>query len=234
MLKYIVILAVLSFQAIANSPPATLVLAYEPEHLNHSQSENATPVAKQLADSLGVELVYFQCPWARCIKAAQLGQIDIIDHLFQSEARKDYLTFLNPPYSQYEAKFRFYGLKQANHNVRNLNQLAALTIGAVRGNVYYDQFDNNNEIKKIYSVSENQLIDMVLLGRIDGFIASATMTNDMLRRWDPAAKLTELPYQHTEQKGVHIAVSKKSQWQRHIALLESHLQKLVTAKINQP
>ena len=104
---------------------------------------SATPFVYQVLKSLGVELEIFECPWVRCLRLLELGEADIVDHVFFTQARARYLTYLPEPYIKRDYEFRFYVLNTSDIELNQLSDLQGKSISTIKGDAYFPEFDHD-------------------------------------------------------------------------------------------
>lgn len=206
--------------------PTSIALVVEQSHESNLDLVG-DPIVYQVLKTLGVELEIVECPWVRCLRLLELGEADIVDHVFFTQARARYLTYLPEPYIKRDYEFRFYALNTSDIELNQLSDLQGKSISTIKGDAYFPEFDHDATLIKYPTLSHIQAIQMVLKGRIDLVITSPALNHDVVRRVDTESQLKELAFKHSVKRGVFLAVSKQSSWSEHIELLANTQQRVL-------
>ena len=128
-------------------------------------------VINQVITRLGHKVNWSNVPWARTIKVAETGQVDLIPVHSMTPERND---FLDPMLLGYDKRYVYYfALANRLLEVKHFDELKPHIIGALRGAFYCPQFnDNQNQLKVSFVNDNGQLINMLKAGRIDLAITS--------------------------------------------------------------
>ena len=204
---------------LSQSLPKNITLVVEQSHDAPHIDLVGDPIVLQVIKSLDVSLDIVECPWVRCLRLLEIGQADIVDHLFYTKERATFLEYLPKPYIQRDYEFRFYSLQGASITLNQLSDLERYSISMIKGDSYFPEFDHNTDWVKYPALSHVQAIQMVLKGRIELLIASPALSHAIVQSLDVNQQLVELPFKHSVKRGVFLAVSKRSKWQAFIAQL---------------
>jgi polar amino acid transport system substrate-binding protein len=209
--------------AAADYEPWTVV---EKKHISGIDVE----LINMLAAKLGIEVSYYPCPWARCLKLAEQGDIDLISNAFKTSERQKYLSYLEPAYIN--GTYRVFYLNNASDiEITRLEDLHELDIG-VRPNVkYFEQFDLNTSLKKVTIMQEEQLIGLLLKERIDVFIGQEDVIDYVLRKNNLSSQVKKAKYRVLVQNKGFMALSKKSKLLYLKPQLENTLQELIRDEV---
>ncbi|MBO9491190.1 transporter substrate-binding domain-containing protein [Endozoicomonas sp. G2_1] len=180
-------------------------------------------LAKLFADGIGADVRFLQCPFARCMSMVKSGQADMIFGIKRTAAREKDYAFLSQAYRIQHYPLHFYTLKSRQLDINNYRDLQDLTIGVLRGGLYYDQFDQDKSLNKIAVTSRTQLIDMLLKGRIDTFLEREESVIPLISDLDQQANITPAKYNYDQLVEVHVALSKRSFIYQYKDLLSSNL-----------
>lgn len=231
-MKYLVIAFLACFSLLAWSHQKELKIAtfIEPPFVDLVKGELAgehVDISKLLAKSLNFKPVFVQCPFARCLSLVKSGQADMILGLIKNTSREKDLYFLNPPYMVQQYPLRFYTLSSKKIVINNFDDLQYLSIGTLRGANYFDDFDKDDTLNKVELTSREQLVNMLLRGRIDTFIEREESILPLLPLEDYSTKFTLAPYQYTKAVNSYIAISRHSEISKHGPELSAELNKLI-------
>ena len=182
-----------------------------------------TPVARQLG--FGLQVV--PCPFPRCLKMAEQGELDIVAGLINNQQRRQYLRFLSPPMMQFHSAFVFYAKAGSPLKLEKLEDIQGHSVAVLRNGVYFPAFDNAKNFTRVPVNSEVIALEMVALGRVDFAI---TVEKTALKSLQDAgldvADLQRQPYSHQQHINGYLAFAKNSP---HIAMatqIEAVLQQL--------
>ena len=128
-------------------------------------------VINEVFRRLGHRVHWTDVPWARTIKVAEAGQVDLIPSHSMTTERE---SFLDPMLLGYDKRYvYYYALASQPTAIREFNELTPYIIGALRGTFYSTQFNENmNQLKVSFVNTNSQLINMLKAGRIDLAISS--------------------------------------------------------------
>jgi len=121
---------------------------------------------EELAQRVGIVVEYIECPWRRCLVMLEAGDVDLISSITKSPERERYLQFIEPPYRNgYDIFFYTRGT-----DLTRYEDLQGLAIGLIRGGAYFDRFDQDRSLAKFAVTREDQLIEMLSRGRLEGHV----------------------------------------------------------------
>lgn len=181
---------------------------------------------KPAARQLGFEIQVVPCPFPRCLKMAEQGEIDILSGLIKSPAREQYLYFMQPAMMRFRSSFVFYSNKTNPARIHRLSELRNYSVAVMRDAVYFPEFDGAGFIQKVEMPSEAVSLDMVMKGRIDFAITVERTAEGSFREAGiTSSDLFKQPY-HVQQVILgYLAFSKNSANYQHAAELEQMLEK---------
>ncbi len=183
-------------------------------------------IVQMLADELGIDQVEFvECPFARCLKKLETGMADMMTGLFKSEQRAQYISFAEPSYLRDPPKV-FY-LRKSQPDIKSYQDLYPLTVGVVRDTVYFPQFDQDLDITKIPLVTDTQLINMLLKGRIDTFVGTESTFDYLLSRQQKMDQLKKASYRFASPRHSYFGISKKSWLNDEMATVNQTVSRLL-------
>lgn len=165
----------LDFPQAEDFPKQTIVLAthIEPPLIYFNGDTLTGPnieVARLLAKRFDLNIEFLYCPFARCLNLLENGSADFIVGIHKRNERKEYLSYLNQPYSSRTTALRFYLRKNSEHDIQYYEDLKTLNIGVLRGAAYFERFDNETSLKKTEVTTHQQLLEMLVKERFDTFL----------------------------------------------------------------
>ncbi len=184
-------------------------------------------IIKEVAQRLGIKLVILDCPWKRCLRMMQDGQIDIMSSLFKRPDREQFMHFIEPPYLE-ESTTVFYVTKGNQHILNKYSDLYKLEVGITRGVSYFPKFDNDTQIKKTELVKAPQLLNMLVEKRIDTVPAEESYFDYTLvmEGFSEQIEKTKLKVTNKKEK-TYFALSKKSSFVEQLPQLQDTLDEIV-------
>ncbi len=185
-------------------------------------------IVKTLSKSLNLTPIFIRCPFARCLTLVEQGKADLIFGLKKLPEREKNLIFLHPPYMVQHFPLRFFTLASKEIEINNIDDLKHLTVGVLRGGSYFELFDNNSMIEKVELNSREQLVNMLLRGRIDTFIEREESILPFLSIEEYYQKFSLANYQYDKAANSYIAISKHSNVKYLAKSLSEQLNKLVS------
>lgn len=167
-------------------------------------------IMSRMARELDFSLTIMPCPFSRCLKLVEQGQVDMMGGLIHTKEREKTLQFLEPAYMVLNSSFVFYTLNDGGVNVNNYEELVGKRIGVMRGGVYFEQFDNDKRLNKVATPSEKTAMDLLFKGRLDLVVAVEATTDHSLPVWSHAShRVRKVRYHHKEQILGHAVLSRK-------------------------
>lgn len=190
-------------------------------------------IANILADSINLPPIFIQCPFARCLSILEKGEADLMIGLLKLPVREKNLIFIEPPLSVQHEPLRLYTLAKRNITINNFSDLDKLIVGKLRGAIYFPLFDDNNSIKNIEFTSREQLVNMLLKGRIDTFFDREESIRPLLTKQEYQNEIALSQYQYSKPVKNYIAISKHSHITDYAQKISEKLSMLITSgKIN--
>ncbi|MDF2177034.1 transporter substrate-binding domain-containing protein [Aliiglaciecola sp. CAU 1673] len=167
-------------------------------------------IAKVLAKQLSLQPVFVPCPLERCLLLLNDGEADLMLGLSDSVSRREYLHFLSTPYRTSAAKV-FYVRKDREFKILRYEDLANRTvIGTKAGALYFERFDNDDELIKSPVLDNQQNFGRLHKGRIDTFIIAQDQGEFLLSRLDLRDKIEQASFKVAERQPRYVALAKSS------------------------
>ena len=153
----------------------------------------------QLSQRTGLRFEVRRAPWARGLAALQQGKADLMTGLAKTPEREQYIEYLPRPY--HACSPRFYAAPVQAQYLRDYAQLAMLKIGYVLESAYFEPFDSDAQLRKVAVNNEQQLLEMLMRGRLQAIIGTDCQVDYALRdpRWHGhIVKAALTPAAHTD------------------------------------
>jgi polar amino acid transport system substrate-binding protein len=122
---------------------------------------------KPAARQLGLQIEIVTCPFARCLKLAEQGEVDIVGGLIKTDERENYLYFIQPAMMNFVSSFVFYSRHSQNHEIHSVKNLKGYSITVMRNAAYFPAFDQATDFERISVNSEAKALELVYKGRAD-------------------------------------------------------------------
>ncbi|WP_141735029.1 substrate-binding periplasmic protein [Oligoflexus tunisiensis] len=165
-------------------------------------------ILTEITKRTGIEFSYLKCPWARCLKMLEDGKVDVITSLAHSPKRAESVMFIEPPvWDGFDIFFYTLGSE-----IRSYADLKERSIGVVRGSAYFKRFDEDRSLKKVSVTEENQLIKMLLAGRIDVIPGIEGNLDYMIMKRCLSGKIKKSSFSGFDPNPYFIGLSKKSKF----------------------
>jgi polar amino acid transport system substrate-binding protein len=165
-------------------------------------------IAIKLSEALGINIEIQQHPWARALEQIRSGQADMITGVALTKEREGFMYYISINYCSVQPVF--YTRKGKGSLIRSYNNLYGTSVGYSINSVYFEPFDSDSKIKKTGFSSEDQLLQVLSLGRIDVIIGTDPNISYEIGRLGYRDVLEPTAYQPSEKTELFIAISRKS------------------------
>ncbi|VXB08287.1 Amino acid ABC transporter substrate-binding protein, PAAT family [Pseudomonas sp. 8BK] len=196
----------------AEEPPALLVMTdiWPPFRIQEGDGALSgldIDLLDQLSQRTGLRFEVQRAPWARGLAALQNGKADLMTGLAKTPEREGYIHYLPQPY--YACAPRFYALPAQAKALQSYSQLASLTIGHVLESAYFEPFDSDQQLRKTAVNTENQLLEMLVRGRLQAVIGTDCQVDYELRdaRWN--GRIVKAVFQPEARTDLYIGFSRQ-------------------------
>ena len=126
----------------------------------------ALEVSEAVAEALGHKLVYLRAPWKRIQAYLRSGKIDMMILYSKTPERALDVIFTDTPHI-YESSDLFVLKKSLIKHEGSLSDLKTYKFGNVRGYSHGIEYNNSKKLSKMQITNEQQLIRILIRGRID-------------------------------------------------------------------
>ena len=185
-------------------------------------------VMESISAQLPYDFEYIECPWVRCVKLVQSGEVDLLPGITRTRSREKVFVYIDPPFiARNEVdQFRFYSKKQ-HISINTYTDLYPLNIGTLRGSTYNERFDNDKSITKTTFVDIKTMFDALDKNRIDAFIYYDDTVIPLLKEFDPSNQINASQLGLATKKHAYIVMSKQSKHLTQLDNISSQLQALI-------
>ncbi|MFM5869947.1 substrate-binding periplasmic protein [Aeromonas veronii] len=162
-------------------------------------------LVKRVFEKSGVDVIFRPLPFSRCMLEALNGKIiGCFNAAVTEDNRYQYYWHETPIFIEDLAVFSLVNNEKRDVNIGDLE---GKRVGIVIGYNYPANLLNDIKIKFIKSKSEEQLIEMVMLGRVDYVLMSDIPGHLKVKKMNFEGEIIKVG--HIEEAGLRIAFSKK-------------------------
>ncbi len=123
-------------------------------------------VCERVAQELGYTLEYRRYPFGRLLQHVSDGRADIACTLFNTSQRAPGVTFTSIPHA-FETVSVFRRVDNTPWESQDINWLRQFQLGGIRAYYYGEALQDDSEFKKLRVNDEEQLIKVLLGGRVE-------------------------------------------------------------------
>jgi len=213
------LLCVISYNLAADDMAKTIKLAAEDNWAPYAES-SGSGLSHSLINSafsrVGIEVDSIVVPYARAVVMAKKGIVDGVFNLIKEKSTQD--QFIFGKQALFSATASFYQNNHSPLNVRSKWKLPQNTkVGIIDGYEYGDELSDLPNIRLIKLSNHNQLINLLLLNRIDTAIMYDLVAEQYIEQMRVSSEISSTFINHTGQ--VYLAFSKKNPEAKHLAEL---------------
>ncbi|OZG71396.1 amino acid ABC transporter substrate-binding protein [Hahella sp. CCB-MM4] len=179
----------------------------------------------RLADALELKIDYVRCPWIRCLKMMEDGNVDAMGGLALRPERAVYMEYLKPPY--YRCSTVFYVRKGERQRIRSYQDLYQIDVGIVSGSAYFQTFDHDQKIHKVNVSTEKQLVDMLGRDRLAAIIGTDCQADYEIAQSPYNDVVEKAEFRPGNSVDLYFAISKKSPYRAHAEMFSKALRRLL-------
>lgn len=149
-------------------------------------------ILREVAQRLQLEVRFEALPWLRALHMAEVGEVDGIFSLFQTEERDRFLLFPSQPLSM-ETNVLFTA-RQHPVLVRSPEDLRGKSVGVVAGNAYGEWFDSADWIDKQAVTGSERLLLKQADGRTDLSVSNAWVARFLIDKLQIQDRIRQLDF----------------------------------------
>ncbi|PIE59525.1 MAG: hypothetical protein CSA32_04005 [Desulfobulbus propionicus] len=164
-------------------------------------------ILKQLEQYLEKEIEIQRHPFARALEMMKQGNADIITGIACSRQRSEYILYV--PTSYLSVQPVFYTQKGRGKQLKTYEDLYGLKIGYSLRSVYFEPFDSDKKLDKVAVPTEEQLIKMVALNRIDATVGTSPNIEYSIMHCGLADLVEKISYAPPQKTPLYFGLSKK-------------------------
>ncbi|WP_158998587.1 substrate-binding periplasmic protein [Pigmentibacter ruber] len=166
-------------------------------------------IIKEAGKSIDVKIELIEAPFTRTLIDLENGKVDLCPRLSLTTERKNFVYFLGPILS-YKKIVNFIVPKGNKNLISKYEDLLKYQIAVKRGTFYFENFNNNEKIEKLYYKDDE---NMSLMFANKRFKVMAIRDLLSLKKYFKKINFNEYEianYKHEEIEEIFYAMSKKS------------------------
>lgn len=165
-------------------------------------------ITNKLSKALGITIEIQRHPWARALELIRSGQADMITGIAYTQEREAFMHYI--PVSYYAVRPVFYTQKRKGMLIKSYEDLYGPSVGYSLNSAYFEPFNSDSKINKVGLSKEEQLLQVLALGRIDIIIGTDPNISYDVARLGYRDVLEPTTYKPPNKTELFIALSRKS------------------------
>lgn len=134
------------------------------------------------------------------------GVIDILPRTICTIDRAVFIDYLGPIGYQ-EKDIVFIVHKRKENSINTFEDLKKYRVGTKLGTYYFEKFNNTNEIEKIETADDDNLVQMFTAGRVDTFIVLDKKSAEIALAKHGVSQYSYANYKHTNRIGNYYGIA---------------------------
>lgn len=179
---------------------------------------------KKLENEYGLEIEIQRHPFARCLQMIKTGEADVVTGIAHTEERAEYIHYV--PTSYYSVGPVFYTQKGRGNLIKNYNDLYKFKVGYSLHSAYFEPFNSDTKIPKVGVSTEKQLVNMMVLGRLDTIIGTNPNLAYDIKKYGVSDKVEQTQYLPEQQTAIFFGLSRKKNNTKLFQQINNYLQKI--------
>lgn len=182
---------------------------------------------KILGERMGLEVEITPSKFSHALMRLQVGDLDIAGSFFRRPEREKFLHYLVPAYQDH-ASHVFYVLRGMEHSIRSYADLKGKRIAVHRGSHYFPEFDNDESVTKVETITFQSAIHMLLAHEVDAVIYDESVGDYKLFKGDISDFVVKSDFVHSMPQNTYFGLSKKSKFADRLNEFQQIVKEMVT------
>lgn len=182
-------------------------------------------VLNEISRRSGLQFDIQRAPWARGLADLQQGRADLMIGLAKTPEREQYIHYL--PTAYYACSPRFYTAAAEAEQIASYADLHDRVIGYVHESVYFQPFDSDKTLLKRGVNNEQQLLQMLLRGRLGAVIGTDCQVDFELLQPQYAGVIAKARFNPQTDTELYIGFSRQRALSEEQALIAKALQRML-------
>lgn len=172
-------------------------------------------VLETAAQRVGVDLHWRQAPFLRSLDDLRSGRVDLVPRVLLTAQRREYIHFL-PSIGNQQLNVHFVVHPGEEARLSHYPDLYKLSLGVKRGTSYFEPFDSDGLLSRVYASDDAQLAAMFRAGRLDTIAVLDVVPMEAQFQTMNFRDYSYAHYAHQQVLGNHFGASlKRYQSDRH-------------------
>jgi polar amino acid transport system substrate-binding protein len=146
-------------------------------------------------------------PWTRALQLLRSGDADLIMGIAHTDERAEYIRYVKTSYAS--VRPRLYIRAGGSVSIAAYEDLYECSIGQSPSTAYFEPYDSDRKLSKMTIASEERILQMLSLGRIDVAIGTEPNISWDIARLGYRGVLIPAGYQPPKDTKLYIGFSKK-------------------------
>jgi len=216
----------------SDQPLVAVTEIWPPFRINSPEAEDGITgvdidILKGLEKHLKQKIVVHRHPFARALAMIRAGEADLISGVAFTSKRSEFISYV--PTAYFLVTPVFYTQKDRGHLVRNYDDLYRFKIGYSLHSAYFEPFNSDARLQKIGVSTEEQLIKMVALGRIDIIIGTNPNLAWDIKKHGFKDKIEQIHYIPPKATPIYMGLAKKDNLVVLQGKIDDYLKKMVSS-----
>ncbi|ETR72841.1 MAG: Extracellular solute-binding protein [Candidatus Magnetoglobus multicellularis str. Araruama] len=184
-------------------------------------------ILNEAVTQVGGKVEWERRPFQKSYSLLKRGVIDILPRVIKTSERKEDVRYFSA--IGYQVKPIVFAVKKGHENdIQKFQDLQKYRIGAKRGTVYFDEFNDNRSIYKIHAIDDIDLSRKFIHGRCDAVILLDIKAFEKIMKSMKSDNFAYAKYQYPKKIGNHYAMSLKSKRLKLFDKLNTKIQNMTT------
>ncbi len=162
----------------------------------------------ELEKRMSIDVRFERMPWNRSLIQMQQGKADAMTGLARKPEREAFIYYIEPPYSFCSTVFYTHAGK--GEKIRRYEDLYGKRVGFVLGSAYFSRFDEDTQMNKFGVATEDQLLRMIAVGRLDAFVGTDCQVDYEIREKGLDGALDKAAYRPGNRVDLYLGISRYS------------------------
>lgn len=190
----------------SGTSPALLRSAVSPQFPDGLHKKYLEYIAEQLDATLDSPVM----PFARRLKALEMGQLDIMLGLGELRDNNPYILLIHPSYET--VKQALFVLKDQQHKVKDQQSFEQLLVASTRAGSYSLLIQRLPADHRVEVEYITQKIELLVYGRVNAFVHYPGSATNKIEELGYSGQIVMADYQPLMEHKLFVAVSKQSPW----------------------
>ncbi|MCP3944078.1 MAG: amino acid ABC transporter substrate-binding protein [Desulfobacteraceae bacterium] len=209
---FFISITIMHSNLMANDDVLIVDIRNRPPEMNVDGDKYSGPlldIIKEAANNAGYKVKYKVRQFKASFELLKNGKIDILPRTLCRPDRAEVIDYIGP--IGYQEKTISFLVKPGNEDsIKNFDDLKKISVGVKRGTVYFKEFDNSNDIKKITAYDDDNLVQMFDHKRFTTMIVLDKKSAEKALKKNKISEYAFATYKHKLKIGNYFGITKKN------------------------